>query len=113
LVFASVRALGGEDGGTVAVRVGVDQSNGFIQSINRNTNQNRTENFFGVTTHVRLNIGQDRGANEVAVRVAVDLDVATVEDELGALLDTRFNEFQSTSLGLTEREGKVCQLVTR
>lgn len=53
----------GEDGGAVAVRVGVDQIDGFLRGVDVQADQDGAEDFFSVAFHVRLDVGDDGGCN--------------------------------------------------
>lgn len=56
-------ARSGEDGGTVAILVVVDEINGLVDSLDVQANQYRTEDLLAIAAHVWFDITDDRGAN--------------------------------------------------
>ena len=57
------RAGASEDGGTVAVFVGVDEINGVVKRLDIEADENGTEDLLLVALHVRGNVGDDGGTN--------------------------------------------------
>lgn len=53
-VFARGGAVGGEDGGAVAVRVPVDHADGVVESLGLQDDQHRPEDLLGVALHCGL-----------------------------------------------------------
>lgn len=53
-VFASRGAICGENGGTVAIWVAVDQVDGVVESVGLKDNQHGSENLLCVAPHLRL-----------------------------------------------------------
>lgn len=56
-------ARGGEDGGTVAVFVGVCECNSIVKGLNVETDEDRTEDFLFVAGHVGCYVGDDCGGD--------------------------------------------------
>src|SRR3989344_1689665 len=81
------RAGAGEQGGTVAIRVGVDDLDRLAQAGGLHDAQHRAEDFFAVHGHLRSDVGEDGRADEVAVLVARHARVAAIQFEFGAFFD--------------------------
>lgn len=64
LEFGGGRARLGEDSTTVAVRVGVDQLNGFVKGLDVEADEDRTKDFLGVAFHLRRHI-RDNGRSHL------------------------------------------------
>ena len=79
-------AVAGEDAGAVAVFVGVDQVHRFCHRADAHHAQHRAENFFLVGCHARLDVVEQRAADEIAVLVAGHGQRAAVDRDGGALL---------------------------
>jgi hypothetical protein len=52
-----------EDGGAVAVLVGVDHVNGLVDGLDVQADENRAEDLLGVALHVWLDVGDDSRAD--------------------------------------------------
>ena len=79
-------AVVGEDGGAVAVGVGVDQFQCLVVGFDADHRQHRAEDLVGVDAHLGGDVVDQGGAQPEPVGVAVDLDhPAAVDDDLGAV----------------------------
>ena len=56
-------ARAGEDGGAVAVFVGVDQVDGVVERVHVQADEDRAEDFFPVAAHFGGDVGDDSRAN--------------------------------------------------
>lgn len=81
LEVSSSRTGSGEDGGTVTPLIVVNELDGFFKSVNVNNTKSRSEDFFLVTGHMRLNVVNNGGTNEVTLRVLGILVSSTVQGE--------------------------------
>lgn len=99
LELARGSTRGRENGGTVAIRVGVDQLNGFFQRIHRRAAQHGAEDFLCVGKVVSAHVVQHGRTDEVAVRVLFNLDTTAVEQAFGALIDTSLDQAFRAFLG--------------
>ncbi|MNZ71769.1 hypothetical protein D3C78_901350 [compost metagenome] len=82
----------GEQGGAVAVGVGVDDGDRLIHGRGLQHTEHRAEDLFLVDGHVGADGGEDRRADEVAVLVAGDLRMAAIEQQLCAFLHTALDQ---------------------
>lgn len=90
----------GEDGDSVTVFVLVNQLNGIVNGLDVQANQDGTEDLLGVAGHVGGDVGDDGGANKVAVGVLLVLVVTAVEENGSALLLSGVNDAQDALLAL-------------
>lgn len=58
----------GENGGAVAVLVGVDKIDGFVNGLDIEADEDWTEDFLGIAFHMRLNIGDEGWADLEFIR---------------------------------------------
>ena len=77
-------AVVGEDGGAIAVRIGVDQFEGLVVALDPDHGEDRAEDLVGVDGHLGRDVVEQGGAQEEAVASAVGGDGAPVDDERGA-----------------------------
>ncbi|CAN8031543.1 unnamed protein product, partial [Ixodes persulcatus] len=98
-VLAGRGAIGGEDGGAVAVRVTVDECNGVVHAVHRHCKQDWPEDLL-LTRGAHRYVRQDGGADEVSLLVAEHHDAPAVEQQLGPLLDPALDEVADALLGL-------------
>ncbi|KNC31680.1 hypothetical protein FF38_10339, partial [Lucilia cuprina] len=103
--FAGGGTIGGENGGTVTVGIGIGQLDGFIQSISLKDNQNGAKDFLLIAVHIGGDIGQDGGSYKITILEAGYLNVTAIQDKLGTLFNTRFNQITNTFLGLSRDNG--------
>eukprot|EP01022_Parablepharisma_sp_SALTPOND_P009847 TRINITY_DN14066_c0_g1_i1.p1 TRINITY_DN14066_c0_g1~~TRINITY_DN14066_c0_g1_i1.p1 ORF type:complete len:1308 (-),score=476.92 TRINITY_DN14066_c0_g1_i1:655-4578(-) len=89
----------GEDGGAVAVGVGIDEGDGVIQGFQFDDAHGRAEDFLGVDIHLRLDAREDGRADEVAVLAAGHRAVAAIQQQLGALLHANADQAFHAGLG--------------
>src|SRR5690606_26081051 len=82
----------GEDGGAVAVRVGVDDLDGIVQRVGFHHAEHRPEDLGVVHAHAGLDASQDGRADEVAIGVTGHLRVATVQHQLGPFIDALLDQ---------------------
>ena len=87
LEFSRSSSVVGEDGGTVAPLVVVDKGDGLIEGFGFDGAENGAEDLFLVSSHARLATGDDGWADEVALFVARNGRVSTVEEEVAAFSD--------------------------
>ncbi len=78
-------AVAGEDGGAVAVFVLVDHAGRRLVVRRTHDRQHRAEDLLLIDRHVGGDVVEQRAAQEVAVLVALHLEAASVDHELGAL----------------------------
>ncbi|MPM75276.1 hypothetical protein SDC9_122268 [bioreactor metagenome] len=81
-----------EDGGAVAVRVGVDEFDGFVDVCSFGDAQHRAEDFLVIDAHAGLDAREDRRADEVALFIAGHIGLAAVEFQLGAVGNAALDE---------------------
>ncbi|MNR13609.1 hypothetical protein D3C85_1300200 [compost metagenome] len=77
----------GEQGGAVAVRVGVDDLDRLVEVGGVHDAQHRAEDFFAVHRHLRRDAGENGRADEVAVLVARHARVAPIQFKLCTFFD--------------------------
>ncbi len=80
-------AVAGEDGGAVAEFVRVDQAERLVIAFGAQHGEHRAEDLLAVDRHVLADIVEQRAADEIAALIALQLEAAAVDDELGALGD--------------------------
>lgn len=66
----------------------VNELDGFFKGVNVNNTKSRSENFFLITGHIRLNVVNNGGTNEVTLRVLGVLVSSTVQGEGGTFSDS-------------------------
>jgi len=76
-----------EDGGAVAVLVGVDEGDGGVQVGRVQAHQHRPKDLLAVARHGGVHARQQGGAQEVAARVLGHLDTPAIQQQLGALIN--------------------------
>src|SRR6266849_3130420 len=79
-------AVAGEDGDAIAVGVLGWQSHRLLVVLSPHHAEHRAENLFFVDAHVRRHLVEQAAAHEVAVLIALQLESAAIDDELGAFL---------------------------
>src|SRR5205823_4859211 len=84
-------ARAGEDGRAVAVRIAVDEANGFIERCGAKDNHNRTEDLVLVDGHVGRHMIEQRRSEEEAALVAGNGQAAAVDDQPCALALARID----------------------
>src|SRR5207253_10084627 len=92
LEFARRRARLREDARAVAVRIGVDDADRFIERFRLDEAEHRAEDLGLVDLVPGLHAGEDRGTDEVALVVAGDIRTAPVELELRTFPYARIDE---------------------
>jgi len=100
LEFSRGSSVVGEDGGTVTPLVVVDKSDGLIEGFGFDGAENGAEDLFLVSSHARLATGDDGRADEVALFVARNGRVSTVEEEVAAFSDGLSDNTFDVFLGL-------------
>ena len=80
-------AVAGEDRDAVAVFVLGRQPHRLLVILGAHHREHGAENLFLVDAHVGLHLVEQAAAHEVAVLVALELEVAAIDHELGAFLD--------------------------
>src|SRR5580692_3627598 len=80
-------AVAGEDGNAVAVFMLRRQPHRLLVILGADHRQDGSENLFLVDRHVRLDVVEQAAADEIALLVALELEIAAVDHELGAFLD--------------------------
>ncbi|MNZ45270.1 hypothetical protein D3C78_629200 [compost metagenome] len=86
------RAGAGEQGGAVAVRVGVDQLDGLVQGVGLHHAEHRAEDLVAVDGHFRSDAGENGRGDEIAVVIAGDLRIAAIQYQLRAFLHAAFDQ---------------------
>ncbi len=81
-----------ENSSSVSVGVAVDKLNGLLQSVHTGDDHDGPKDLVVIAVHAWLDVVNNGGANEVAVGEAVNLDVSSIEEDLG-LLGARLDEF--------------------
>lgn len=76
----------GEDGDAVSVLIGVDEFDGIVNGVYVEADEDGTEDLLLVAGHVGSDVGDDGGADPVAIGVFIGLVAAAVEEDGGALL---------------------------
>src|SRR6478672_7146819 len=84
-------AVLGEDGDAVAVLVLAGKRQGFLEAGGADDLQHGTEDLFLVGLHLGRDVVEQRRADEIAVLVALQGEVAAVDDQFGAVLDALFD----------------------
>src|SRR5262245_33819553 len=92
LEAAGGAAVPGEEGGPVAVGVGVDEGDGLVEGRGSDHREDGAEDLFLVDGHVGGDPVDDRSGEEEAGFVPFDRGVAAVDDEVGALFGGRGDE---------------------
>lgn len=92
----------GEDGSAVTVLVLVGDLDGLVQSVGVQADKDGSKDLLAVALHVGGDVGQDAGSNEVALLVLLDLQAASIQNQIGTLLDTRRDQ----ALNTLERLGR-------
>lgn len=87
--LAGVAAARGEDRRAVAVGVGVDDLDGVLEGVSVHEAEDRAEYFLAVALVGGQDVGEDCGADEVAVGVFFDVYVAAVQDTSCALVERK------------------------
>src|SRR5918993_2897230 len=106
--LAGRAAVRGEDGRAVPVGVGVDQVDGVVDGVRAQHREDRTEDLLPVDRHVLLHLVDQRRAEEEAVLVPGDDEVAAVDDDLRAVLLARGDQRDDPVLGrLTDDRAHV------
>ena len=72
----------------------------FLVVLGANDRENRSEDFGLVDVHVRRDIVEQAAADEIAVFIALKLEIAAIDDELGALLDAAVDQALDARLRL-------------
>src|SRR5690606_3998899 len=88
LEITSIAAVLSEERDTVAIGVGVDEFDRFVEGIHRDNAQHRAEDFFLINGDVGLYTGKHRGPHEVALPVPLALDASPIQQNPGALFHT-------------------------
>ena len=86
--FARRVAVTREDGGAVAILMLVDHGRGLLVGIGTDDGEHGAEDLFLVDLHVGRHVVEQRAADEIAVLIALELDAAAIDDELGTFGDT-------------------------
>ena len=92
-------AVTGVDRDAVAIFVLHRKVEGFLVVLGANDGQDRAEDFGLVDFHVRRDVVEQAAADEIAVLVALELEVAAVDDERGALFHALVDEAADAGLG--------------
>ena len=87
LEFSRGSSVVGEDGGSVTPLVVVDESDGLIEGFGFDGAENGAKDLFLVSSHARLATGDDGWADKVALFVARNGRVSTIEEEVAAFSD--------------------------
>ncbi len=91
-------AIAGEARHAIAELVGIDQRHGTGKIRNVHNAQHRAEDFLLVDLHLRRDVVEQRRANEKALLGTRHLEVATINEQPGALFDALIDE--TLDLGL-------------
>lgn len=90
----------GEDGSAVTVLVLVGDLDGLVQGGGVQADKNRSKDLLAVALHVGGDVGQDAGSNEVALLVLLDLQAASIQNQIGTLFNTGCDQALNTLEGL-------------
>src|SRR4029077_9072415 len=85
--FACGVAVAGEDSSAIAVFVVADELGGGVEVGAAHDRQDRPEDLLLVDPHLGLDLVKHAAAEEEAVLITLQFEVAAVDGELGALLD--------------------------
>ena len=75
----------GEDSTTITASMIVHKVNSLLKSVNSHDDHDGSEDLLIVNVHAWLDVVNDRGADEVSLLKAWDLDASSIENDLGLL----------------------------
>ena len=82
-------SVAGEEGGSVAELVLVDELEGFFEGVDANDSEDGTEDLFAVDLHFWFDVVEEGGSEEEAV--AFGCGLAAVDDELGTFFSAELD----------------------
>uniref|UniRef100_A0A0N4ZD65 Transcriptional regulator n=1 Tax=Parastrongyloides trichosuri TaxID=131310 RepID=A0A0N4ZD65_PARTI len=103
-------AVLGEDGDAVAVLVLARQAQGLLKVGGADDLQHRAEDFFLIRRHVRRHMVEQRRADEVALLMPLQAEVAPVYDQFGAFFHALVDPAQNLVLVGLSDDGTVVGL---
>jgi hypothetical protein len=98
--FPRSRTIRRENGGAIAVWVFIDEVDGVVERLGRETHQHWSKNLLLVAFHRGRHVDENGGTNKVALVEAIDLDVAAVEHDFGAFINSRLHQVKDAFLRL-------------
>ncbi|AEK62597.1 hypothetical protein CFU_2770 [Collimonas fungivorans Ter331] len=99
LELARGPARGGKDRRAVAVRVGVDEGNRFVQRLQFDHTHGRAEDLLRIDIHLGGHAGKNGRTDKIAVGVTGHLAVAAIQQQPRALLHARSDQAFGARLG--------------
>jgi hypothetical protein len=105
LEFASCSAASSEDGGTVTVRVGVDELDGVFESVDLHDTESGGEDFFLVACHFGGDVSDESRTEPVATFHSGDGELTTVDGDLGTFGFTLVDDVEGALFGLRRNHG--------